>query len=160
MPAAPKATNASISQADVARVDKCTTLVAVLRMRAATSPDRIVYRFLTGETKSELRITYRELDRRARAMASVISTRAARGDRALLLIPPSLDYVAAYFGCLYAGVIAVPAYPPNPRRPDPRVPAIVLDCSPTVGLTTGALLAKLEQWRGGGEQLAAVDWIA
>ena len=42
------------------------------------------------------------------------------GDRVLLLVPPGLDYVAAFFGCLYAGAVAVPAYPPNPRRADPR----------------------------------------
>src|SRR4051812_14015241 len=106
MAAARKETTASTSQADAARVEECTTLVSLLRMRAETSPDHVVYRFLTGEAKSELRISYRELDRRARAMASEISARAARGDRALLLIPPGLDYVAAYFGCLYAGVIA------------------------------------------------------
>src|SRR5204862_6253437 len=119
-----------------------------------------VYRFLTGEAKNELRISYRELDRRARAMASVISTRAARGDRALLLIPPSLDYVAAYFGCLYAGVIAVPAYPPNPRRPDPRIPAIAGNCEPAIALTTSSLLAKLDLWRGGDDRLAAIRWLA
>ncbi|HJQ20952.1 MAG TPA: aminotransferase class I/II-fold pyridoxal phosphate-dependent enzyme [Gemmatimonadaceae bacterium] len=138
----------------------CSTLVALLRFRAETMGDRVVYRFLPGDGKAEQTVTYRELDRRARSLAVAIRERARAGDRALLLIPPGLDYVAAYFACLYARVIAVPAYPPNPRRPDPRIPSIARDCEPTVALTSGALLAKLDQWRGGDERLGAVHWIA
>ena len=119
-----------------------------------------MYRFLPGDAKPEQRISYRDMDRRAKAVAARILETAKRGDRALLLVPPGLDYVAAYFGCLYAGVIAVPAYPPNPRRPDPRIPGIVGDCEPVVAITTTALLAKLDQWRGGDERLAALRWIA
>lgn len=145
---------------DDARAAACETLVELLRFRADASPDRIVYRFLPGDTKPEQRITYRELDRRARALAATIAQTATPGDRALLLVPPGLDYVAAYFACLYAGVIAVPAYPPNPRRPDPRIPSIVGDCEPAVALTTTPLLAKLDQWRGGDGRLTALRWIA
>lgn len=54
----------------------------------------------------------------------------------------------------------MPAYPPNPRRPDPRIPSIVGDCEPVVALTTAPLLAKLDQWRGGDERLMALRWIA
>src|SRR5687768_7319608 len=93
---------------DDARASACTTLVELLRVRAATSPDRIVYRFLPGDGKPEQRITYAELDRRAAGLAARIRETARPGDRALLLVPPSLDYVAAYFACLYARVVAVP----------------------------------------------------
>ena len=144
---------------DDARAAGCDTLVALLRYRAESSGERVVYRFLPGDGKPELRISYRELDRRARSLAVRILETASAGDRALLLIPPGLDYVAAYFGCLYARVIAVPAYPPNPRRPDPRIPGIARDCEPTVALTTAALLSKLDQWRGGDERLGALRWI-
>lgn len=146
--------------ADDVKAVGCDTLVDLLRFRAESSPERVVYRFLPGDGKAELSITYRELDRRARSLAVKILERAKAGDRALLLIPPGLDYVAGYFACLYAGVIAVPAYPPNPRRPDPRIPSIVRDCEPTVALTSTALLAKLDQWRGGDERLASLRWIA
>lgn len=163
MSAAPVADSSKtlrVSTSDDARAAGCRTLVELLRFRAETSPDRVVYRFLPGDTKPEQRITYRELDRRAKGLAARIAETAQRGDRALLLIPPGLDYVAAYFACLYAGVIAVPAYPPNPRRPDPRIPSIVGDCDPIVALTTPPLLAKLDQWRGGDERLTALRWIA
>ena len=145
---------------DDVRAAGCETLVDLLRFRADTSPEQVVYRFLPGDTKPEQRITYWALDRRAKSVAARIAETAARGDRALLLIPPGLDYVATYFGCLYAGVIAVPAYPPNPRRPDPRIPSIAGNCEPAVALTTSSLLAKLELWRGGDDRLAAIRWIA
>ena len=129
------------SAADDVRAAGCATLVDLLRFRAETSPDRIVYRFLPGDRKVEQRISYRDLERRARAIALQIVERAKPGDRALLLVPPGLDYVAAFFACLCAQVIAVPAYPPNPRRPDPRIPSIVHDCDPAVAITTTNLLA-------------------
>src|SRR5688572_24887009 len=145
---------------DALRAAGCETLVDLLRLRAETTPDRVVYRFIPGDNKPEQRISYGQLDRRARSIAARIRETAGAGARALLLIPPGLDYVAGYFGCLYAGVIAVPAYPPNPRRPDPRIPSIVADCEPAVALTTSALLARLDQWRGEDTRLAALRWIA
>lgn len=145
---------------DEVRAAGCETLVDLLRFRAESSADHVVYRFLPGDNKAEQRITYRELDRRAKTLALRIGRAAKRGERALLLVPPGLDYVAAYFACMYAGVIAVPAYPPNPRRPDPRIPTIAGDCDPVVALTTSGLLLKLDQWRGGDERLATLRWIA
>jgi 8-amino-7-oxononanoate synthase len=145
---------------DDQRAARCGTLVELLRLRAELSADRVVYRFLPGDQKPEQGITYDALDRRARSLAVRIRETASPGSRALLLVPPGLDYVAAYFGCLYAGVIAVPAYPPNPRRPDPRIPSIARDCEPEVALTSATLLSRLDQWRGGDEQLAALRWIA
>jgi 8-amino-7-oxononanoate synthase len=160
VPAATRPSPIRFASDDAVRAAGCETLVDLLRFRAEASPEQTVYRFLPGDTKPEQRITYRELDRRAKSVAVRIAETANRGDRALLLVPPGLDYVAAYFGCLYAGVIAVPAYPPNPRRPDPRIPSIAGNCEPVVALTTTALLAKLDQWRGGDERLAAIRWIA
>lgn len=139
---------------------RCGTLVELLELRASVSPDRVVYRFLPGDQKPELRVTYAELDRRARALGARIAEVAKPGERALLLVPAGLDYVAAYFACLYAGVVAVPAYPPNPRRFDPRIPSIVADCDPAVALTTSALLARLDGWRGDDATLASLRWIA
>ena len=160
VPAATRPSPIRFASDDAVRAAGCETLVDLLCFRAEASPEQTVYRFLPGDTKPEQRITYRELDRRAKSVAVRIAETAKRGDRALLLVPPGLDYVAAYFGCLYAGVIAVPAYPPNPRRPDPRIPSIAGNCEPVVALTTTALLAKLDQWRGGDERLAAIRWIA
>ena len=141
------------------RAARSETLVELLRVRANENGSQGAYRFLPGEKRGEQRITYAQLDERARAIAVAIGERAKKGDRALLLVPPGLDYIAAYFGCQYAGVIAVPAYPPNPRRSDARIPAIVEDCQPTVAITTTALLTRLESWRGDSRRLASLSWI-
>jgi acyl-CoA synthetase (AMP-forming)/AMP-acid ligase II len=63
----------------------------------------------------------------------------------LLLYPAGLDYIAAFFGCLYAGAIAVPAYPPRPNRSLDRIQAMVQDAGATVALTDNATLQKLER---------------
>ncbi len=150
--------------ADRARDDiigsSCETLVDVLRLRADTNGDHVVYRFLPGDAEEDVPLTFADLDRRARAIAARLQDQAQPGDRAILLYQPGLDYIAAYFACLYAGVIAVPAYPPHPRRPDPRVPAIIADSGASIGLTTSALFSRLEKWRGGDPALGHLRWLA
>jgi acyl-CoA synthetase (AMP-forming)/AMP-acid ligase II/alpha-ketoglutarate-dependent taurine dioxygenase len=89
------------------------TLVEVLRRRAAGDTDTVAVRFLAdGETVSDT-LDYRTLDLRARAIAAHLQTVAVPGDRALILLTSGPDYIASFFGCLYAGIIAVPAYPPE-----------------------------------------------
>ncbi|HET8706340.1 MAG TPA: AMP-binding protein, partial [Pseudomonadales bacterium] len=88
------------------------TLVEVLRYRAQQHPDRLAYSFLPDGDDQGLTLTYGELDQYAKAIAARLRERARPGDRALMLYPSGLEFVAGFFGCLYAGVIAVPAYPP------------------------------------------------
>jgi acyl-CoA synthetase (AMP-forming)/AMP-acid ligase II len=117
------------------------TLNLILRRRAVEDQNRSAYAFLRdGEVEAE-RLTYGELDCRARAIAARLQAIASPGDRALLLYPPGLEFIAAFFGCLYAGVAAVPAYPPRSQRQDPRLRVIAADAAPRVVLTTSALLA-------------------
>jgi amino acid adenylation domain-containing protein len=136
------------------------TLDGLLRDRACHTPDRPAYLFLAdGEAEGD-RLTWGELDRRARAVAGELKSCCAPGDRALLLYPPGLDFIAAFFGCLYAGVVAVPAYPPRPRRDQPRLRAIVLDARPRVGLTTSPLLAGIGEVLVREPALAGLHWLA
>ena len=92
------------------------TLVQALQRRAARTPDRVALRFLADTPEQALVLSYRDLDLRARSIAAALQAQADRGDRAVLLFPSGADYVAAFFGCLYAGVIAVPAYPLESTR--------------------------------------------
>ena len=103
------------------------TLLELLRLRAGEGSSRVAYRYLDDDGTESSTFTYTELDRRARAIGAWLEEHHARGERALLLYPPGLDYIAAFFGCLYAGVTAVPAYPPRLNRPVPRIQAIVDD---------------------------------
>ncbi|HEY4426357.1 MAG TPA: amino acid adenylation domain-containing protein, partial [Pyrinomonadaceae bacterium] len=117
------------------------SLVELLQQRAASAPDRVAYRFLGDGETGESRITYGELDLRARAIAAALQAMGARGERALLLYPAGLNYIEAFFGCLYAGVIAVPS--PLPRRNAQRLEAIVMDSGATIALTNAALLTQI-----------------
>ncbi|MEW5927966.1 MAG: amino acid adenylation domain-containing protein, partial [Gemmatimonadota bacterium] len=136
------------------------TLVELLRFRAGEDPDRRAYTFLENGEVEQGHATYGELDLRARAVGARLQALGARGERALLLYPPGLEYVAALFGCFYAGVIAVPAYPPRRNRTDTRLQSIVADCRPTLALTTRELLGEAERLCANTPELAGLRWIA
>jgi acyl-CoA synthetase (AMP-forming)/AMP-acid ligase II len=119
------------------------SLVDLFRRHAQERPDLVLYRFLgNGENESD-RLGCAQLDRRARAIAASLQLTAEPGDRALLLYPPGLEFIAAFMGCLYAGVVAVPAYPPNPNQSLSRLQAIAADAGARLMLTTRAQLSAL-----------------
>src|SRR5690606_14263887 len=83
-------------------------------------------------------------DRQARAIAARLQDLKMTGERALLLYPSGLDFVAALFGCLYAGVIAVPAYPPRMNRSLYRIQAIASDAQAKIALTTRSVIDRVQ----------------
>jgi acyl-CoA synthetase (AMP-forming)/AMP-acid ligase II len=120
-----------------------TDLVSLLCRQAESKPQQTAYIFLErGETEAA-RLTFLELDRRARAIAARLQAMKLADQRALLLYPPGLDYVEAFFACLYGGVVAVPAYPPS-RQHLQRLLAVIKDAAPAVVMTTTELKAKLQ----------------
>ncbi|MGK7914120.1 MAG: AMP-binding protein, partial [Prochloraceae cyanobacterium] len=121
------------------------TLVDLLRYRKFDRPEQTAYIFLVdGETQA-VSLTYSQLEQKARAIAAYLQTISLPGERALLIYPPGLEYIAAFFGCLYAGVVAVPAYPPRPNRSIDRIQAIVADAQAQVALTTKSVLSNLQR---------------
>ncbi|MFE3384790.1 AMP-binding protein [Streptomyces anulatus] len=114
----------------------------MLRERAAQTPHRTALEFL-GEDGASQVVTYDALDARARGVASILQERGVRGERALLLYPPGINYVVGFFGCLYAGVVAVPVYLPTSRRGRAAMLAVATDASATLALGDRASLAAL-----------------
>jgi len=121
-----------------------TSLVDILRWRALHQPERLAYTYLIdGEIEGD-RFTYAELDRRARSIAAKLQTMGVAGERVLLLYPAGIDYIAAFFGCLYAGAIAVPAYPPRKNRSMGRIEGIVGDADARITLTNDLIIGDIE----------------
>ncbi len=136
------------------------TLVEMLRQRASSTPDKTLYIFLADGETDERPLTYGQLDARARQIASLLQQQGSVGDRALLLYPPGLDYIAAFFGCLYAGWIAVPSYPPRRNRHDARLQAIMDDAQAKVVLTDEDTYQDRQSRIDHMPDLAAMHWIA
>jgi amino acid adenylation domain-containing protein len=106
---------------------------------------RPLYTFLADGKIEGDSLTYEGLDRRARAIGAFLQDAGTVGKRVLLLYPPGLEYVVAFFGCLYAGAVAVPSYPPRLNKPAHRLQSIVADSQATVTLTTTSILSNLER---------------
>jgi acyl transferase domain-containing protein/acyl-CoA synthetase (AMP-forming)/AMP-acid ligase II/acyl carrier protein len=135
------------------------TLTALLRTRAAVQGDCLAYAFLAdGETVRE-QVTYTDLDRQAHRIAGLLRGHGAVARPVLLLYPPGLDYVAAFFGCVYAGAIAVPAYPPHRNRSLDRLRSIVNDAGARIVLCTVAVHGSLERGFDAAPELRDLDWL-
>lgn len=135
------------------------TLIDLLRYRAIAQPDETAFVFLKdGEAVAES-WTYQQLDQQAQGIAAHLQTITRPGDRVLLLYPSGLEFIAAFFGCLYAEAIAVPAYPPKANQNLNRLQAIVTDAAAAVAMTTQSLLPDLRQ-KWAAEALPAIQWLA
>ena len=128
------------------------TFPELLACRAAEHPERLLFSFVRDDG-STLDLSYRRLYAAAIRVAVCVAARARRGERVLLLYPPGPDYVVAFFGCLAAGVIAVPCYPPTNRRNCARVAGILQDCAASLILTS---VGASERLRG---QIAFESWL-
>ena len=117
-------------------MSKQTTLIDRLQEQASIQPDKRAFTFLAdGETEIDS-LTYWQLNEKAKAIAFVLQERHGSGQRALLLFQPGLDFITAFLGCLYAGVVAVPVYPPRANRSIERLLSIVADAEASFALTT------------------------
>ncbi len=122
-----------------------------------------MYAYLVDGEIEAAHLTHEALDRQARAIGAILQSYRARGERALLLYPAGLEFIPAFFGCLCAGVIAVPLPAPNmaqPYRTVPRLRAIANDAQPMLVLTTSSILAKVEGLFTQAPELRTLHWLA
>jgi amino acid adenylation domain-containing protein len=152
-------TNAPVEASRIWEIDLSQTLVELLRRRLPDQFNRTAYTFLVdGETEG-VSLTYGELDVKARAIAARLQRLAALGERVLLLYPPDLEYIAAFFGCLYAGAVAVPVFAPRANRSLSRLQAIAADAEAKVVLTTSAVFSRIEPFLAQVSELHAMHWL-
>jgi acyl-CoA synthetase (AMP-forming)/AMP-acid ligase II len=139
-------------------------IVDLLRRRAAEQPHDRAYLFLSEKGTEEAQLTFAELHRRAVIVAVHLARRMRKGDRALLMFPPGLDFIVAFFGCLMAGVIAVPIMPPRRTSTRGSSESIIGDCGARVILTSSALVESradiMARLRGVDLEWIAVDTLS
>ncbi|MGY3604606.1 MULTISPECIES: fatty acyl-AMP ligase [unclassified Bradyrhizobium] len=136
------------------------SLVALLAKRAETQPDARAYVFLSDRGAEEAILTFRELHDAARALAARLGEVTRPGDRAMLVFPPGLEFVVAFFGCLIARVIAVPMMMPRRQSARDSSAAIMANCEPAIALTSSAFAIRgdlQERFSREGLQWLAVD---
>lgn len=135
-------------------------LVELVRHRARCQPDDVAFTYLVDGENQQVHLTNKELDRRARAIGAWLQSSGLAGERALLLYPAGLEFICAFFGCLYAGVVAVPVYPPRRNRSLIRIQAVADDAQATVALTTDEVLARVEPLIDETPHLKRLTWLA
>ncbi|HZJ66589.1 MAG TPA: fatty acyl-AMP ligase, partial [Kofleriaceae bacterium] len=138
-------------------------LVNLLLSRAEQYGDETLYSFLDDHGRVASTASYRSLADRAASIAARLQSAGAAGKTVFLIYPPGMDYIVGFFGCLCAGAIAVPVYPPMPAtiaRALPRLRAIARDAEVSLALTTDALLPLLRAACAGAPELSGLGWLA
>jgi len=114
---------------------KHNTLVEVLHSHTKTKANELLYRYIEDESLEPITLSFLEVDTQARAIANTLLKTCKKGDRALMLYPAGLEFMTAFLGCLYAGVIAVPAYPPRKNQKISRLKSIIADADASIIMT-------------------------
>lgn len=136
------------------------TLVQLVQFRAESEPDSSAFVYLANGVDEEVTLTNAQLDIKARRIAAWLQQRHMFGQRILLLYPPGLDFIAAYFGCLYAGAIAVPVYPPRKNRSMLRIQSVADSADAAGALTTADVLKRVDTMIGETPKLQNILWKA
>ncbi|MEM8780879.1 MAG: AMP-binding protein, partial [Cyanobacteria bacterium P01_G01_bin.49] len=140
-------------------IQSLSNLLEILQWRAINQPERKAYTFLrNGETES-IHLTYQDLDLQAKNIAAKMQSLKVIGERALLLYSPGIEFISAFFGCLYAGVIPVPLYPPK-RNPNlSRLRLILANANARLALTTHDIYKNIEKHFINTPDLATLNWF-
>ena len=136
------------------------TLVELLHRNARQQPEEVAYVYLADGELDERPITWAALDRRARQLGATLVGRGLSGQRALLVYPAGLEFLEAFFACLIAGVVAVPAELPAARRLSrtlPRLRALIDDSGAGAVLSTAEAAPGLQALEVGAVQLICTD---
>ncbi len=138
------------------------TILHILREKARTQPDQTIYTFLPDGQEAGPTLDYRALDDQSRRIAAHLEALQTRGQRAILLYPPGLDLIPAFFGCLYSGVTAIPGYLPDPAHLEQgllRLQGVLADGQVSVALTTSPVVKLLRSLAPQAVEAAPLKWV-
>src|SRR5215831_13233933 len=134
------------------------SLIEILHWRAAQTGARCAYTFLSDAEGAELHITFGELEARAQAIAASLQDLEANQKPVMLFYPPGPDFIAAFWGCLYAGAIAVPVLPARLPRHLLRLKALLADAGARIILTTAKIRRQVDKLSDGAPELQVLLW--
>ncbi|MFY0565974.1 non-ribosomal peptide synthase/polyketide synthase [Archangium lansingense] len=146
-----------------AHVSSTSTLLDLIEERATRLSEAPLFHFVEDSDSDNSTLSYAGLLQRAHAIGACLQQLATPGERAVLIYPPGLEYVTGFFGCMASGVIAVPAYPPDPSRLErtlPRLRSIIQDSQASVVLTTSFILSMAEVLFESAPDLKQLRWVA
>ena len=129
-------------------MSEVSTLVELLRLRGSQDADRLAFTFLKDGEHESGQLTYTELDQLAQRIGARLQTMGLAGERVLLLYPSGLEFIAAFFGCLYAGAIAIPASAPRNLRGLQHLRSITEDAQPKLVLASAGVWSRVEPLLG------------
>jgi amino acid adenylation domain-containing protein/thioester reductase-like protein len=131
----------------------------MLQERARQLDDKVCFTVLDGGGAEAERLTYNQLDLRARTLSKRLRATSPIGGRAVLAYPPTTDFIVALFGCLYAGVTAIPVYASKDRRALQRLIAVLEDAEASMVLTSSEVLGSLQEFIDQDDDLQRTHWI-
>jgi acyl transferase domain-containing protein/acyl-CoA synthetase (AMP-forming)/AMP-acid ligase II len=147
-----------ISSEGQEQLDHISTLAELLQWRAELHPEKVAYRFLADDNQEKDVLTYRALHQKAAAIALRLAAKGAAGDRVILLYPPGLDFICAFFGCMYANMVAVPIAQVRGNKRIEHLERIVEDCSARFMLTTEEFSKRLASALADSQCLRELKW--
>jgi acyl-CoA synthetase (AMP-forming)/AMP-acid ligase II len=134
--------------------------VTLSQDQASRYQGKPAYIFLQNGEDASATITYGEMDLRARALAARLQKACSPLDRVLLVYDSCIENLVAFFGTLYAGLIAVPVCPLHRKDRNGRLEKIFADCKPRLALSTTAQMARIPRCCGGDSPIRQVPWLA
>ena len=135
-------------------------LTDLVRFRARFQPSEDGFIYLEDGVGEEIHLTYGELDRKSRAIGAWLQKHGKSGERILLLYPPGLEFICAFFGCLYAGATAVPVYPPKRNRSMLRIQAVADSSAAALALTTADVYKRVGELIDESPNLKDIPWFS
>ncbi|XP_035787985.1 disco-interacting protein 2-like isoform X9 [Anopheles albimanus] len=137
-------------------------ITGVLRWRASSSPDHVLYTLLNAKGAVAKTLTCSELHKRAEKIAALLQERGKvnPGDHVALIFPPGLDLICAFYGCLYLGAVPVTIRPPHPQNLITTLPTVrmIVDVSKSGIILSIQSIIKLLKSREAATSIDPKSW--